>query len=325
MTDHPEKHNEHTGAEDHFHLPDGALSSIIQASPIGMLLVDEEHRMLFANNKFLSIFAIQPQELPRLTLEDLMPERFRADHPAQARTYFGSAEPRPMGLSSDLKGLTRDGREIDLEIGLSPVEVEGRTLVLASVIDISDRVRVRTLEQHNQELRTVAHRDPLTNLPNRRLFLEQVDDLRDTVIRHGARIIVMFLDLDGFKAINDRFSHAVGDELLKQVAAQINAHVRRQDVVSRMGGDEFLVCYADVDTDFDAHAAAERMVSAISGITAGDSSMNVGVSIGVISTGLDHSIAIDAIVDAADRLMYKAKLGGKNQAVVENYSLFPDP
>lgn len=314
---------EGNGVED-FRLPDGVLSSIIHASPIGMLLVDARHRIVFANSKLLSLFAYQPEQLADLVIEDLMPERFRARHPDHISGYFSGASPRPMGMNADLKGLTRDGEEIDLEIGLSPVTVEGETLVLASIIDVSNRRRLAALERHNEELSTAAYRDPLTNLPNRRLFLKQVEDLRETVIRHHARIIVMFLDLDGFKAINDRFGHAVGDELLKQVAAELNAHVRRNDVVSRIGGDEFLVCYADVDADFDAGAAANRLVRAIAGITAGDSSMGIGASVGVISTGLDHGVAIDGIVEGADRLMYKAKLRGKNQAVVETWELFPE-
>ncbi|GEM_PF-4451359 len=305
-------------------LPDGLLSSIIQASPIGMLLVDEQHRIVFANARAQTIFGHDAHTLVRLSLEQLMPERFRAGHPEYVHTYFRGATPRPMRSGQALKGLTRDGREIDLEVGLSPVDVDGQTLVLASITDISDRRRVEALELHNEELRTAAYRDPLTHLPNRRLFLEQVEVLRKTVIRHQSRIVVMFMDLDGFKATNDRFGHALGDELLKQVAAQINAHVRRDDLVSRIGGDEFLVCYADVDATFDAQEAADRMVRSIADITAGDNSLTVGASIGVINTGLDHSVAIDDIVEAADRLMYQAKVSGRNQAVVETYSFFPD-
>lgn len=307
-----------------FRQPEGVLSSVIEASPIGMMLVDEHLRIVFANHKLMKIFGHEADELAQLSVEDLMPERFRAAHPNYMRDYFNGASPRAMAHNMELKGLTRDGGEIDLEIGLSPVELEGRLLVLASIIDVTDRHRVQTLERSNRELSTAAYRDPLTNLPNRRLFVKQVDDLRDLVIRHHARIVVMFMDLDGFKEINDRHGHAVGDELLRQVAAELNAHVRKSDLVARIGGDEFLICYADVTNDFDATAAAERLVSAIAGITRGDRSMPIGASIGVISTGLDDRVEIDDIVQAADRLMYKAKLRGKNQAVVEAYAIYPE-
>lgn len=312
------------GAETGFRLPEGMLASVIEASPIGMLLVDAERRIVFANHRIMDIFGYDATELSALAVEDLMPTRFRAGHPDHMQRYIAGASPRAMAGKAELKGLTRDGREVDLEIGLSPVELDGRTLVLASIIDVTDRHRVRKLERDNRELSTAAYRDPLTNLPNRRLFLKQVDDLRDLVIRHHARIVVMFMDLDGFKAINDRHGHAVGDELLRQVAAELNANVRNSDVVSRIGGDEFLICYADVSNDFDAAGAADRLVKAVAGITGGDRDMPIGASIGAISTGLDPDLAIEDIVKAADRLMYKAKLRGKNQAVLETYDIYPE-
>jgi diguanylate cyclase (GGDEF)-like protein/PAS domain S-box-containing protein len=307
-----------------FQAPEGVLDSIIQASPIGMLLVDEHQRIVFANQKTLDLFGYDAETLRGLSVESLMPERFRADHPGHMQAYFRDARPRPMAFNRDLKGLTSDGRELDLEIGLAPLELDQRLLVLASIIDVTHRRTLEDLEQHNRELRSAAYRDPLTDLPNRRLFLKEVEDLRDRVIRHDGRIVVLFIDLDGFKAVNDRYGHALGDELLREVAGILGRHVRRSDVISRIGGDEFLVCYADVDDGFDATAAAERLVEAISGIGAIDGHpVTIGASIGGVSTALDERVSLEALVDAADRLMYQAKTRGKARALIEHYRLFP--
>lgn len=303
----------------------GILASIIHGSPIGMLLVDLERRIVFANQKAVELFGYTDDELANLSIEALMPERFRQHHPEHMKRYFAEKRPRAMGESRNLKGLTKDGTEIDIEIGLSPISLEGELYVLASIIDISARREAERLARSNAELLSVAYRDPLTGLPNRRFFMEHIEELRAALTRRRGRLVVMFIDLDGFKATNDRYGHKIGDELLLEVAHVITRHVRRTDVVSRIGGDEFLVCFVDVDELFEPDRAATQLLEAIGDIedVAGHA-VDIGASIGAISTRLDETVSIEDIVSEADKLMYVSKKQGKGRATVKVFSVFPD-
>jgi len=171
-----------------------------------------------------------------------------------------------------------------------------------------DRLNAELLraEWRIAELEARADIDPLLDILNRRGFERELRRSLAYVARYGTPAVLMYIDLDGFKAVNDRYGHAVGDALLKEVAAGLAAHVRASDVVGRLGGDEFGVLLWHIGA---AQAAAkaqelERIVEQ-AGITQGTEQLAVGASAGTVA--LDPALEPAALIDAADRAMYARK------------------
>jgi len=185
-------------------------------------------------------------------------------------------------------------------------------LYLWSVYESSRHIvgQVTALLIAERELDAAARRDPLTGLANRRAF--------DEVLASASGVggfALLLLDLDGFKAVNDRFGHAAGDELLRQVAGRLSRVVRGSDTLARLGGDEFAVILPGADRDV-AKAIADRAVGAVGlpYIVLGAPAL-VGISVGVEVVGASL-IDGERVKAAADRALYAAKAEGKGRAVI---------
>ncbi len=168
-------------------------------------------------------------------------------------------------------------------------------------------------KQQSQREHHLAYHDPLTGLPNRTLFL----DVQTKAISHARRtqrmLATLFLDLDGFKQINDRLGHAVGDQLLRAVGDRLRAGVRDDDAVARFGGDEFAVLIADLQDAAIAATLARKLVDSISlpFILRGQI-VHVGMSVGIALYPTDGEDA-ETLLANADKAMYQAKChGGSN-------------
>jgi diguanylate cyclase (GGDEF)-like protein len=208
----------------------------------------------------------------------------------------GEAEKAPPELSD----LTDDELTPEAQAAmLRLVEEIGR---LRDALALSDR-RIAHLE-------SVADEDPLTPAVNRRAFLRELERSAAASERYGVPTSVVYLDIDGFKAVNDRFGHAVGDEVLTAVAHALVENVRASDVVGRLGGDEFGVILARADATQGAEKAAAltRVIDAIE-IAHDGVSVPFSASAGVYTMGPGVSAA-DALA-AADRAMYESKAAWK--------------
>jgi diguanylate cyclase (GGDEF)-like protein len=163
-----------------------------------------------------------------------------------------------------------------------------------------------------QRLSHAAMHDDTTGLPNRRLLEERIDGSRRTA---NTVLGVLFVDLDGFKNINDRLGHQVGDQLLREVAGRLQTTVREQDVVARYGGDEFVVV-CEVANESAATEIAERILESIRApYSILPSGLTIGASIGVSVTPPSMSVGTDRLVRSADQAMYRAKYAGGDQIV----------
>ncbi|HEX5087490.1 MAG TPA: EAL domain-containing protein [Nocardioides sp.] len=164
-----------------------------------------------------------------------------------------------------------------------------------------------------------ARHDPLTDLPNRGILLDRVAHALHLARRRKVRVALLFIDLDGFKPVNDRFGHAAGDAVLVDVAQRLTASVRESDTVARLGGDEFAILLEDV-RDNEVDAAAERILAAIrSGAVVAGHQVPLGVSIGVAFG--DTGRSAEHLLRNADMAMYQAKAQGKDQYVQYERSL----
>ncbi len=182
-------------------------------------------------------------------------------------------------------------------------ETDGALIVS---IDITDR------EQAEEVLVRQAHYDALTGLPNRRLLYERIEQALAIGLRTKAYPALLFIDLDGFKAVNDTLGHEVGDALLFQVAGRLAASTRESDTVARLGGDEFVVLLPAVTDRSQAAAAAAKLLEEVRRpYRMGRQEVRVGASIGV-SYAPDDGDAAESLLARADEAMYGVKHNGKN-------------
>jgi diguanylate cyclase (GGDEF)-like protein len=165
------------------------------------------------------------------------------------------------------------------------------------------------------DLEDLAYRDELTELPNRRGAQRQIDVLISRARRHGQQLALLLIDADRFKVVNDAHGHAVGDVVLRELAARLRERVRREDVVGRWGGEEFVVALPET-TPAGAAAVAESLRAGVArtAIAADDLALDVTVSIGVAAwTGEE----LDQLVARADQALYAAKAAGRDRVVLE--------
>lgn len=164
-----------------------------------------------------------------------------------------------VGVSDNCLLVSRDGRESAVEDTAAPVR-DRHGQVIGAVIVFRDVGAARALSQRMSHL---AQHDVLTGLPNRLLLGDRLDRAIAASRRHGNSLALLFMDVDGFKRINDRFGHAVGDRVLQVVAGRLVASVRGSDTVSRYGGDEFVVLLTEVTCAEDASFSADNLLAAI--------------------------------------------------------------
>lgn len=180
------------------------------------------------------------------------------------------------------------------------------------------RQQIQIREQHDQ-IHHLATHDNLTGLPIMRLAIDRSNVAIAHARRTGQKIAFMFIDLDGFKAVNDRFGHDAGDAVLKEVALRLASSIRGADTAARIGGDEFVIILPDLAQAHFAGDIAEKIIRTISApIPYDDHALQVGASIG-IALYPDHAGDLDELKKCADKAMYAVKVSGKN-----HYQFAPD-
>jgi diguanylate cyclase (GGDEF)-like protein len=209
-----------------------------------------------------------------------------------------------------LEGLQRDIAAAERQLGSNQCAqlVEANELLLAEVLRA--RAAAETAAQALLEATRAGEVDVLTQLPNRVLLMDRRAQAMAGAQRRGARAAVLFLDLNGFKQVNDRLGHAVGDRVLKEVANRLASCIRAADTVSRHGGDEFLVVMAEIAQAEDALLIADKLGSALAEpCRVGEHVIEMSASIGISLFPDDGEDAV-TLIDHADAAMYKAKLEG---------------
>jgi len=209
--------------------------------------------------------------------------------------------------------VTRLNEELALARGLlgaasnaDLVEANGRLVISA----LHAEEAAESVSSELDELTRSSQRDALTGTPNRALLVDRLQGAMSQAKRHGNRAAVLFLDLDGFKPINDSYGHAAGDVVLCVVARRLEAALRESDTVSRHGGDEFVILLADVAQHEDARMAAQKILLAVAGPTRfGRLEQGLSCSIGV-AIFPEHGQDPETLIARADAAMFRSKRRG---------------
>jgi diguanylate cyclase (GGDEF)-like protein/PAS domain S-box-containing protein len=202
----------------------------------------------------------------------------------------------------------KDGNPVWAVLNATLVETDtgGGGILEGTLVDISERKRAE------ERVQSLAYYDSLTSLPNRALLRDRLTQALAGAARRGSKVALLFVDLDGFKTINDSLGHSTGDLLLQEVAHRLKACTREQDTVARLGGDEFLIVLTDVKDVPDVAISAERFMDAMTErFVLQGQSLSVACSVG-ISIFPDHGLDTETLIKHADSAMYSAKDNGRN-------------
>lgn len=187
---------------------------------------------------------------------------------------------------------------------------DGKNTVTNYVAVYSD---ISGIKENQQRLEVMAHFDALTGLPNRMLLHDRLRNARARSHRHGMLLAVMYIDLDGFKAVNDTLGHDAGDQVLTRTADALRASVREDDTVARLGGDEFVVLFNGIDKmDYIAPLAQRIITNLTMSVDHTPKPLDVSASVGVAIYPIDANTE-EQLLKQADSAMYEAKRRGKNR------------
>lgn len=282
----------------------------IDCAPGVFYVIDAEGRYRRWNRYLNAMTGLSDTELRQTSaLTTIHPDdrQYIADKiQAVFREGYAEAEARVLTVDKGIRDFSFTGQRF---------EVGGEMFLAGFGVDVT---KIKRAWDHMEHLAT---HDRLTGLPNRNLFFDRLQHSIEKAARRGEHLAVMFVDLDNFKTINDSFGHQMGDMLLIQVAAQLRACTRRQDTVSRLGGDEFTVIAEDIrESSEDVVAGtAERIIHALeTPFDLGGREALLSASVGIAFYPKDGE-DVTTLLKSADTAMYKAKEIGKN-----NYQFFTE-
>jgi len=276
----------------------------------GLLMVDANHRVAVYNQRVLEMLDL--------------PSELLAEHPRFAELLaYQSQKDEFSGADQQVVSLVKHGGLIDRPHVYERTRPNGRVIEVRSLplhggglvrtySDITDR------KAADARIRFIAHHDSLTQLANRSVLQDHLDRAVAACAANGKGLALLYIDLDRFKPINDTYGHAIGDQLLIEVARRMRGMVREEDLVARMGGDEFAVVQTAVGQPSAATALAERLIARMSApFLFNGMRLTIGVSIGIYpASGTDAA----ELCRNADIALYRAKDSGRN-----TYRLFDAP
>ncbi|WP_198411255.1 GGDEF domain-containing protein [Marinimicrobium alkaliphilum] len=280
------------------------FGAILVASPDPIYVLDLDGQFVYANKATADLFSLDTASIIGQSTADLgFP--FASDFERNLdKVIAGQATYRGQFVHT-----FASGRGERFEYLLAPVldDHQNTEAIVCIFRDVTERALAEEKIWYN------AHHDHLTGLPNRRLFLDRLEQELKHAKRNRLPLAVLFMDLDGFKDVNDSRGHEAGDRLLSDVAKRLKDCVREEDTVARLGGDEFTVILSGVEHDRDVELVGRTIIDAIAmPFHIGFEQIKISVSIGVTFYPRDADYPV-TLLEAADQAMYTAKRSGSNR------------
>lgn len=299
-------------AELKLHEIERKLAIIAMAAHEGILLLTSEQKIDFWNQAASRITGYNETEvLGKDFSEFFIPERFRLSFQQQFQLFQQATAATQQGIIQELIIVTKTGDELMIELSLSAVIFGQQWTGIGIIHDVSQQ------KQRESELKQQAIYDPLTGLYNRREFIMRMNKEINRAQRYHHPLSIFFIDVDYFKAINDRFGHPVGDKVLCELAQLLKKFTREQDICGRYGGEEFLIVLPET-TWVNAMQEAERLRLKINQLQIELEDyppLTISVSIGVAEMNVQCG-SLENLINQADKAMYQAKQSGRNQVCV---------
>jgi len=280
------------------------FGAILVASPDPIHVLDLEGRFVYANKATADLFALEPEAIIGKSTFDLG-FSFASDFQRNLEKVIADQ----LTYRGKFTHTFASGKGERFGYLLAPVLDEQRNTEAIVCIsrDITEQEIAEAMMLHN------AQHDLLTGLPNRRLFLDRLEQEIKHAQRGGLLLAVLFMDLDGFKDVNDSLGHEVGDRLLSEVAERLTDCVRADDTVARLGGDEFTVILLGAKQRKDVELVVQTIIDALRmPFNIAQQPVKISVSVGIALYPQDASSPV-ALLEAADHAMYIAKKSGSNR------------
>ena len=285
----------------------GLARNVLDSLEEGVVLFGPRGEIVDCNDSALRIFGLRERDVIgrdtaalRLVFYFEDGTRVTRDNSPERRTAATGEPARDILLRWDAS----DGDTRWMIVNYTPVDGDaGDPLVVASITEVTERRRAE------QQVAFLAYHDPLTELPNRTLLAEHLEQGLARARRYARSVALLYIDLDGFKLVNDSFGHAAGDELLSRIAARLREGTRSADLLARQGGDEFLLLLTDIEGDVQAVAerAAQTIRSALEApFVLRGAEVQMGASVGIGIFPRDAQSA-RGLLQFADQAMYRAK------------------
>ena len=285
--------------------------SIITHAMEGIILINTRGIIKSFNPAAEFMFGYSQEDVVGKNISMLMPAPDSDAHDGYLKHYMETKEARVIGVEREVAALRRDGKTFYMSLAVNEMVSGEERFFIGIVRDISER------KKSEAAIKQLAHFDAVTGLPNRSLFFDRLKQALAQAKRQKKRLAVLFLDLDGFKAVNDSLGHDVGDRLLKEVAKRLLKTIREMDTVARFGGDEFAFVVDDIENSEGASIVAKKILTALAKpFLVSGHRCEIGGSIG-ISLFPENSTSVATLIRQADIAMYVVKRNNKN-----NYRFF---
>jgi len=302
--------SEHRKAEEALRISEERLRRILGTSPISIGISDvKTFKLLFANKRLAQMYKI-----PREQVIGFDTRKFYHEPRVHRRHWVETRRNKSLE-NVETECQRTNGQPFWAQITTRLIEYGGHEAILWWAFDITEHKHTREALAH------LAHHDALTGLANRRLFDEHLHNAIALAARTERPGVLFYFDLDGFKAVNDRFGHNFGDWVLDQVSTRLRKVLRETDIGARLGGDEFAVIAHGIEDIRAIEAVIDKMQDAISAPYSNDGkTVEIGLSIGVVRF-FGNEDNIHQLVMCADTAMYEAKQAGKGTYRLINMSL----
>lgn len=282
------------------------VRTILENVVEGIVTISEAGAIDSFNIAAETMFGYSSEEVMGRDISLLLPDVQRDDPYASFQKYIETKSPVIGGIGHEVSAVRKGGERFYLALCLSEVSLNGRRYLIGTMRDITEHKAAEAT------ILRLANHDPLTDLPNRNLLQDRIEQAISRHKRSQAQFAILFIDLDQFKTINDSLGHQIGDALLKSVASRLSNCLREDDTVARQGGDEFIVLLSDVGTAANAAVVARKILMMLSEphIIA-DRELHASASIGIAIYPQDGEQA-ETLLKNSDTAMYCAKDAGRN-------------